>query len=163
MKKYGVDLKRKATNYFPQNIKMQKVIWTWCVPKVTDGRPIWVILVLDEDATYVKKKKYSLYQVKNFFAAEGYKVLDSIYINGKVPIKVICPYGHETEICLNNFLSGKRCGRCRRRNETQNRMKKLEFRAKINLIPLWETSGRFLKQMIVETRICWISGRRKNG
>ena len=92
-----------------------------------------------------RKKKYSLYQVINIFAVEGYKVLDSIYINGKVPIKVICPYGHETEICLNNFLSGKRCGRCRRRNDTQNRMKKLELRAKINLIPLLETSGRFFE------------------
>lgn len=92
-----------------------------------------------------RKKKYSLYQVINIFAVEGYKVLDSIYINGKVPIKVICPYGHETEICLNNFLSGKRCGRCRRWNDSQERMKKLELRAKINLIPLWETSGRFFE------------------
>jgi hypothetical protein len=45
-----------------------------------------------------KKKKYSLQQVVLIFGREGYAIRDSIYINGKVPIKVLCSNGHKVEI-----------------------------------------------------------------
>ena len=77
-----------------------------------------------------KRKKYALEDVRKILIKEGYLVQDSIYINGKTPIKVTCPSGHETAISLNNFTNGKRCNSCRRMKALEARMKKLETKAR---------------------------------
>jgi hypothetical protein len=77
-----------------------------------------------------KRKKYALKEVKNIFIKQGYLVQDSIYMNGKTPIKVKCPIGHEVEINLNNFNNGRRCSVCRRRDAIDTRMKRLEMKVK---------------------------------
>jgi hypothetical protein len=87
------------------------------------------------------KKKYALEEVKSIFAREGYWVQDSIYINGKTPIKVSCPNGHQTEINLNNYINGRRCGSCRRSETIKARTIKLGAKAKsVEVVPRCETS-----------------------
>jgi hypothetical protein len=77
-----------------------------------------------------KRKKRTLDEAKSIFTKEGYQVKDSIYINGKTPIKVTCDNGHETAISLNNFENGRRCGFCRWAKIRDARMKKLELKTK---------------------------------
>jgi hypothetical protein len=81
-------------------------------------------------STCSRRKKYALDEVKNLFAKDGYLVQDTLYINGKTPIKVTCANGHETEINLNNFLNGKRCGLCRWLKVREARMNRMEQKAK---------------------------------
>jgi hypothetical protein len=94
--------------------------WTTNISNFDSGR--WC-------RTCSKRKKYSLQEVKSIFAEIGYTVQDSIYINGKTPIKVLCPNGNETEVNLNNFMNGRRCSVCGRRSAIEARMKKLELKA----------------------------------
>ena len=98
-----------------------------------------------------RKKKYTLEEVKCTFAKEGYRVMDSIYINGKTPIKFICPSGHETEVNLNNFMNGRRCNLCNRMKAKEARMKKLELKLKTKVnAPLSEIE---IPSVINEKRI----------
>jgi len=75
-----------------------------------------------------KKKKYTLEEVKYIFANKGYQVEDSIYINGKTSMKIFCPERHEINMCLNNFLNGRRCSMCRRRKAFEDKIKSLEVK-----------------------------------
>lgn len=92
-------------------------------------------------STCSRRKKYALHEVKTIFEKEGYQVQESIYLNGKTPIKVICANGHETAISLNNFMNGRRCGLCRWIKVREARMEKIELRAKnLQDLPRRDTS-----------------------
>ncbi|MCY9669556.1 hypothetical protein M5X11_32310 [Paenibacillus alginolyticus] len=111
-----------------------------------------------------RSKKYALEEVKIIFAREAYRVQNTIYINEKTPIKVACPNGHGTAINLNNFLNGRRCGLCSRMKAKEDRMKKLEVKAKRKersprreasadyLVVTDRTSNEFADQMKPEWR-----------
>jgi hypothetical protein len=43
---------------------------------------------------------------------EGYKML-SLYRNNRIPVDIECPKGHKYSITWNNFREGRRCSRCK--------------------------------------------------
>ena len=51
-------------------------------------------------------------EVEKLFCNEGYKLLTNEYINCNTPLKFVCDCGHESEIRLGSFLSGRRCKIC---------------------------------------------------
>mgnify|MGYP003516976219 CR=1 FL=1 len=56
--------------------------------------------------------KLSYEEVYEIFKKEGYILESKEYINSAMPLKIICPKGHHTEMQLNNFKQGKRCKYC---------------------------------------------------
>lgn len=56
--------------------------------------------------------KHTYDEIKNIFAEDGYTLIDKEYKNNKVPLNVICPYGHQTKISLVHFCNGVRCQKC---------------------------------------------------
>jgi hypothetical protein len=50
--------------------------------------------------------------VKSSFEKEGWQLLDTEYTNSRVPLRVICPNGHETKKAWSDFQQGQRCIIC---------------------------------------------------
>jgi hypothetical protein len=58
-------------------------------------------------------KKHSLELVKERFEERGYTLLSTEYKNGKAPLEIICPNGHQTTISYVKFhLAGHNCKQC---------------------------------------------------
>jgi hypothetical protein len=57
-------------------------------------------------------KKLTIEEVKNGFIAKGWQLLSSVYVKSQEPLNVVCPAGHQTTICWNNFQKGQGCRIC---------------------------------------------------
>lgn len=60
----------------------------------------------------VEDRRFSLDEVRDIFSKESYIVKQDYYINNCTPIRCVCPNGHEINIRLSGFISGKRCRYC---------------------------------------------------
>lgn len=58
------------------------------------------------------KRKNNFDIIKEAFKTKGYEVKSDYYKNRKVPLKVICPVGHEWNVTWNNFNAGRTCPEC---------------------------------------------------
>jgi hypothetical protein len=61
---------------------------------------------------YHIKISYTYEQIKQSFEKEEYTLISTEYVNAHQKLKFICPNGHKHEIRWNNWLLGRRCGRC---------------------------------------------------
>lgn len=50
--------------------------------------------------------------IKIIFEKEDYKLLSTEYINNKMPLEYVCPYGHIGKTCLSSWYRGHRCNTC---------------------------------------------------
>lgn len=57
-------------------------------------------------------KKLTYQEVKEYIESFNYVLLDSVYIDNKTKLKMICPCGHEWECNFRNFKIGRRCKDC---------------------------------------------------
>jgi hypothetical protein len=57
-------------------------------------------------------KRLTYGYVRESFAAEGYILLSSVYINNLQKLTYICPKGHTHSISWSNWLNGHRCAKC---------------------------------------------------
>ena len=57
-------------------------------------------------------KKHDYEFVKNYFANDGYELLSKVYVNAMSKLNIVCPSGHEYEVCFNSFKNGNRCPEC---------------------------------------------------
>ena len=77
----------------------------------------------------MSRTKWNIETVREIFNKEGYILLSEVYINNKQKLDYICPKGHKHSICLDKFLSGRRCPYCSNEKiaeEKRNSFKKVE-------------------------------------
>jgi hypothetical protein len=56
--------------------------------------------------------KPTICKVKTYFEAEGYVLLDKVYVNAHTKLNYVCVEGHKHSITWNNWRRGKRCPYC---------------------------------------------------
>lgn len=66
----------------------------------------------DQCAICAGVQKYSIEDVKNYFAKFGYTLLSTEYHNNKEPMEIMCPKGHVNKMGFKNFKNGARCMDC---------------------------------------------------
>ncbi len=60
-----------------------------------------------------RKTSYTYEEVKEYIESFGYKLLSKEYINNKKKLKILCPKGHNIEMCFDVFKNaGCRCKFC---------------------------------------------------
>jgi hypothetical protein len=57
-------------------------------------------------------RKLTIEEVRKNLNDNGYTLLSNEYINANTKIKVRCPNGHEYDVVIGSFNSGRRCGTC---------------------------------------------------
>jgi RNA recognition motif-containing protein len=57
-------------------------------------------------------KKLTYDHVKEQFESRNFILQSETYVNVKSKLDVICPVGHDFQICYNNFQQGKGCSVC---------------------------------------------------
>ena len=58
------------------------------------------------------RARKTIEEVGNLIKEYGYKLVNTEYINGKIPLPMICNNGHECSISYSNFSLGRRCLTC---------------------------------------------------
>lgn len=58
------------------------------------------------------RKKLTIEFVRQDFESKGYILITKYYENAKQKLEYICPNGHRSSMCWNNWKSGKRCPLC---------------------------------------------------
>ena len=59
-----------------------------------------------------KKQRHDIKFIRDQLYKEKYKLISNTYHNAVLPLKVICPIGHEVEFSWNFFQQGGRCPIC---------------------------------------------------
>lgn len=66
----------------------------------------------------------SIKEAREFFLAENYILLATVYRNQRQPLEMICPNGHYITITLEKWKKGSRCRLCNRKSPIIQGMKK---------------------------------------
>lgn len=67
----------------------------------------------------IKRQTNSYDYVKSIIEVEsktGYKLLSENYVNNETPLKMMCDNGHDIEMAFGNFINGRRCKYCNKKN-----------------------------------------------
>lgn len=59
------------------------------------------------------KRRLTLEHVRSEIEKAGYRLLSSTYSCARIPLQLVCPYGHEWTVCWNSFQQGNRCISCK--------------------------------------------------
>ena len=75
-------------------------------------------------------RQFEVKHIKKYFKEKGCVLLENEYINCSTKMKYICICGNQSNICLNSFKNGHRCG-CARK--TINKLSQDKIRKEIEV------------------------------
>lgn len=73
------------------------------------------------------RKKWNIENVKSYFEEKGCTLLETVYVNNKVPMRYICECKEESDIAFAEFLVEKRCWECGVKKRADKNRHSFEF------------------------------------